>query len=115
MTKHGFLALAISGFATSPMADVTTTLQLDLGTSGEVTSAIYACEDGSKLQVRYINTEDNQLAVLTLDDTDRIFVTTISASGARYVSGVYEWWIKGSSAHLSNRQRQDESLTCQTD
>ena len=37
-----------------------------------------------------------------IEGEDVVFVNVISASGAKYVSGEYEWWNKGADASLHN-------------
>ena len=65
----------------------------------------YSCEDGAQLPVTYINTQDGQgFAVLPVDGKNRLFVTLLSGSGARYCSGPYVWWSKGAEATLWNEQ-----------
>lgn len=44
------------------------------------------------VSVRYVNGADQSFAVVPLEGIDRIFVTVLSASGARYASGPYVWW-----------------------
>ena len=39
---------------------------------------------------------------LSVDGQDVVFVNVVSASGAKYVSGVHEWWNKGADASLHN-------------
>lgn len=76
-------------------------LSIPLDPSAQVTSTAYGCEGGDPFTVQFINAQDNNLALLPVDGTSRIFVNVIAASGARYVSGAYEWWIKGDQATLT--------------
>ncbi|UYO00829.1 MAG: MliC family protein [Devosia sp.] len=75
-------------------ATATASLTITLDSAGDVERNIvtYQCEDGQVLAVQYINAAPNFLAILPVDGENHIFATTISASGARYVSGPYEWW-----------------------
>jgi membrane-bound inhibitor of C-type lysozyme len=61
----------------------------------------YRCHGSRPLTVRYINTTDGDaLAYLEVDGRPHIFVTTLSGSGAKYVSGIYTWWNKGNQGTL---------------
>jgi len=65
----------------------------------------YSCEDGAQISVAYLNTQDGQsFAVLPVDGKNRLFVTLLSGSGARYCSGPYVWWSKGDEATLWNER-----------
>lgn len=71
----------------------------------------YRCEDGTLLPVTYINTKDQQgFVVIPIDGKNRLFVTLLSGSGARYGSGPYIWWSKGDKATLSNEQDAERPL-----
>jgi len=83
------------------MAHADIALTLPLGPDANVTAQDYSCDNGSTLSVQYINAGANQLAMIPLEGQDLLFVNTVSASGARYVSGMWEWWSKGSDATLS--------------
>ncbi|MGN7870952.1 Membrane-bound lysozyme inhibitor of C-type lysozyme precursor [Paracoccus haematequi] len=62
----------------------------------------FQCGKGTAFDVQYLNAGPNMLAILPIDGQQRIFVNVISGSGARYVSGQYEWWTKGGTATLSD-------------
>ncbi|UDM51578.1 MliC family protein [Cupriavidus sp. MP-37] len=66
----------------------------------EVRTTRYQCDGGKTLAVRYFNSPDNQAAVFRIDGKPVLAVSTVSASGARYVGGRYEWWTKGESGTL---------------
>ena len=51
-------------------------------------------------------------AILTLDGAERIFVGVTAGSGARYVSGPYEWWTKGADATLSELMTEGQPRSC---
>ncbi|WP_411957758.1 MliC family protein [Paracoccus homiensis] len=76
-------------------------LSIPLDPTAQVTSATYGCDGGDPFTVQFINDQDNNLALLPVDGSSRIFVNVIAASGARYVSGAYEWRIKGDQATLT--------------
>ena len=89
-------------------------LSLPLGEDAEVVPARYICDDGGTIAVQYVNAGPNRLALLRLDGEERLFVNVISASGARYVAGEYEWWIKGGQASLRNAMRDGDARSCRT-
>lgn len=60
----------------------------------------YQCDNGRRVAVRYLNSADNQLALMRVDDKPKVFVNVMSGSGARYVAGRYEWWTKGEDGNL---------------
>lgn len=62
----------------------------------------YRCDDDKRLTARYFNSRDNQIAILRLDGKPLLFVTVLSASGARYAHGQYVWWTKGDDAMLQD-------------
>lgn len=66
----------------------------------DVRTVRYQCDGDRTLTVRYFNSADNQAAVFRLDGKPVLAVTTVAASGARYVGGRYEWWTKGDTGTL---------------
>lgn len=74
------------------MASAALTITLESTGDIERTVETYQCEDGQAIAVQYINAAPNFLAILPVDGQNHVFATTISASGARYISGPYEWW-----------------------
>src|SRR5690606_28096256 len=62
----------------------------------------YDCGDGGPLTADYIIAAPNYLAVIELEGKKLVFVTVLSASGARYAAGEYEWWTKGGEGTLTN-------------
>ena len=66
----------------------------------EVRTMRYQCDGGKTLAVRYFNSPDNQAAVFRIAGKPLLAVSTVSASGARYVGGRYEWWTKGEEGTL---------------
>lgn len=98
----------------APSVEVRTTLSLGSGPA-ETSVVRYACGSTGTLAVTYVNVEPNALALIPVENDTRLFVTTLSASGARYVSGPFEWWSKGDEATLRNLATSTEApplLTC---
>ena len=78
------------------------------------TTASYDCA-GKAFEVEYINVEPDHLAIVPVDGEPRIFAMVISGSGARYASGQYIWWSKGTEAWLYDQMRGGDAapvLTC---
>ncbi|MBD0414790.1 MliC family protein [Oryzicola mucosus] len=91
-------------------------LTLDPAANGEVISVDYRCGGAATVNVRYVNADPNTLAVIPVDGQSLIFVSTLSGSGARYVSGKYEWWSKGAEGtlrDLTQDENADPVMTCQ--
>jgi membrane-bound inhibitor of C-type lysozyme len=61
------------------------------------------------LSVRYVNGAGQSFAVVPLEDIERIFVTVLSGSGARYASGPYVWWSAKDGAALYDLRRGETS------
>ena len=94
------VALVVASLATSAMADSGVNLDLTLRGDAEIKTVNYACENQDPVSVEYINAAPNFLAVMQLAGQTVVLVNVITASGAKYVSGTYEWWNKGNTATL---------------
>jgi membrane-bound inhibitor of C-type lysozyme len=101
-------AAADTATAATPPA-VTATLTLTLDTTGDIErrTVIYQCDNGEGFRVQYVNSSPNFLAILPVDGETHIFATALSASGARYVSGPYEWWSTGDEATLRDLRSEE--------
>ena len=98
-----------------PTVTATLSLTLDATSDIERRTVIYQCDNGEGFRVQYVNAAPNFLAIVPVEGETHIFVTTISGSGARYVSGPYEWWDSGDEATLRDlRSGEDEAplATC---
>lgn len=66
----------------------------------------YGCESHAPLTITYINSAPNFIAIVPITDDetgqtdDMVFVSVLTASGARYEAGQYVWWNKGTEAYL---------------
>lgn len=89
-------------------------LSLPLASDANLSSAVYACDDGRQVAVTYVNSGLDALAVITLEDAPQVFVNVIAASGARYVAGTHEWWSKGDQATLTDAMSDADPATCTT-
>ena len=102
-----FFALCTPAFAGASL-----TIPLDIGTEANIITARYSCAGGAPFAVQYINAGENSLALIPVDGSERVFVATVSASGARYVSGAHEWWSKGDGATLDDTMTDDPAVDC---
>ncbi|MGV8854920.1 MAG: MliC family protein [Devosia sp.] len=98
-------AIVCSVLLPVPAHATATALQLTITTqSGEFEQRVthYDCATDTPVQVTYINGAPNFLALVPVADEAQplIFVAVIAASGARYASGKWIWWTKGSEASL---------------
>ncbi len=77
-------------------------------------TAIYLCDGDRRIGVEYINAGATALAVLSVGEETVVAVNVLSASGARYTGGRYEWWTKGDEATLRDLTEGDEAsgLAC---
>lgn len=90
-------------------ADTALTITFDMQ---DVTTASYNCGDGGVLNVVYVSSETQGLALVPVNDDSRVFAQAVSGSGARYVSGQYEWLSKGGSALLIDTLEETTLLDC---
>lgn len=112
-------ALVLSAFALPAMA-VETSMQLVLKLEGNAQRDVvaYQCEGRDEpVVVEYINAHPIFLAIVPVDGESLIFVNVIAASGARYASGQYIWWSRGTEAQLLDEMAGEdaEPLSCFAD
>jgi membrane-bound inhibitor of C-type lysozyme len=89
------LALALAG-ASPALAAVDLNVGINLTGDVQIVTAIYGCGVGTEpLTVKYVNAAPNFFAIVPIEGEDVVMVNVISASGAKYVSGRFEWWNKG--------------------
>jgi membrane-bound inhibitor of C-type lysozyme len=94
------LAAAFAALATPAFAGASVTIGLTVTGDIERKVVTYGCEGRDPLIVEYLNAAPNFLALVPIGDQTLVFVNVISASGAKYESGSYVWWTKGSDATL---------------
>jgi membrane-bound inhibitor of C-type lysozyme len=105
-------ALCVLPLSSSANAQSGLSVPLALGRDGSVNAVRYRCGDGTDLTVQYINAGANSLAMIPLKGETLIFVSVVSQSGVRYVSGASEWYIKDTEATLSGTLSDAPSVTC---
>ena len=93
-------------------AGATLSIPLDTSADTSITTARYSCAGGAPFSVQYVNAGENSLALIPVDGAERVFVLTVSASGARYVSGGHEWWSKGDGATLDDTMTEEPPAEC---
>ena len=95
----------------APLPAASASLTLTLESTGDIERSVvnYLCEDDTALSVSYINAAPNFLAIVPVDGEALVFASTISASGARYVSGPYEWWSHQGEATLRDLTQDEDA------
>jgi membrane-bound inhibitor of C-type lysozyme len=93
-------AFALIALASPAFADTGVNLGLSLSGDAEIKIVTYTCEGHDPITVQYVNAAPNFLAVMPIDGHQTVFVNVVTGSGAKYVSGQYEWWNKGTDATL---------------
>lgn len=108
------LPLLLAMPATAGAVDTDLQLVLDLPGNAERNIIRYECDGLEPFSVDYVNAAPTFLAIVPIEGERLLFVNVIAASGARYVSGQYEWWTKGSEATLTDVTAADgtEPLAC---
>ena len=117
--KSLVVAAALS-LAALPAGAVETSMQLVLELEGNAQRDVttYQCDGIEEpMVVEYINAHPIFLAMVPVEGENLIFVNVISGSGARYVSGQYEWWSRGNEAFFTDAmtaegESEAEPVTC---
>lgn len=99
-----------------PPLTATSSVTITLESAGDIERKVvaYLCDDGTALSVQYLNAAPNFLAIVPVEGKNHVFATTISASGARYVSGPYEWWSDGDEATLRDLMQDEDAAPLAT-
>lgn len=105
--------LPLAAAAMMGSTDVSAQVVLSLSGDFQKTTHTYQCEMIDKpFTVEFINAEPNYLAIVPVGERRMVFVNVISASGAKYVAGQYEFWTKGAEATLTDVQADPQSVQC---
>ena len=106
-------AAALLGMAV-PSTDTAVQLVVPLQGDAERKVVTYACEGAENpFPVEYINAAPNFLAIVPVGGARLVFAGVLSADGARYVAGPFEWWSHGSEATFADQRRTgEEPATC---
>ena len=105
-------ALATPALAAPALAGANLSVPLAPGAENTIILTSYSCDGGTPFEVQYINAGENNLALIPVEGVERIFVLTVSGSGARYVSGSQEWWSKGEAATLTDTMTEAPAQEC---
>lgn len=111
-----YLPLAVLAFfPVVPAGAGDLAIALPSGITAERHVAHYQCPGLGKLQVEYVNAGAISLAILPLEGQTQMFAQVLSGSGARYASGPYVWWIKGSEGSLQDLRKGENAppVVCQ--
>ena len=95
--------------STPPAASAALTITLQSGGDIERRVVAYRCDNEETLTVQYLNAAPNFLAIVPIDGENHVFASAISASGARYVSGPYEWWSHQGDATLRDLMQDEDA------
>jgi membrane-bound inhibitor of C-type lysozyme len=110
------LAAALLLALPAPAMAVETSMQIVLELKGNAQRDVktYQCGDAEPFDVEYVNAAPIFLAFVPVAGEKLIFVNVMSGSGARYASGQYEWWTKGSEATLTDlmADKDTKPLSC---
>jgi membrane-bound inhibitor of C-type lysozyme len=107
-----FLTLAGTALAAPALAGTGLSIPLAPAAETNIIMTQYSCDGGAPFDVQYINAGENNLALIPIDGIERVFVLTVSASGARYLSGQHEWWSKGDAATLDDTLTEAPAQDC---
>lgn len=103
---------ALAAAAMMQNVDVSAQVVLSLTGDFQKTTHQYQCEGLEPFTVEFINAEPNFLAIVPVGPRKMVFVNVISADGAKYVAGQYEFWTRGSDATLTDLQATPQSVEC---
>ncbi|RYH03601.1 hypothetical protein EU805_05025 [Salipiger sp. IMCC34102] len=109
--RFSLIVAVTTAFGTAVSADPSFLLDLD-ARDVTVSTVDYACGEDERIAVEYVNFDTNMLALMPVDGVPRVFVNVLSGSGARYVSGPYEWWSKGDGATLTDLTKDEAAVEC---
>lgn len=103
---------ALATAAMMGSADVSAQIVLQLQGNFERSTIQYQCEGLDPFSVDFINADPNYLAIIPVGPRKMVFVNVMTASGAKYVAGQFEFWTKGSDATLTDLQATPQSVDC---
>lgn len=105
--------LPLAAAAMMGNVDVSAQVILQLHGDFQKTTHTYQCEGVEQpLTIEFINADPNFLAIVPVGERKVVFVNVMSASGAKYVAGQFEFWTKGAEATLSDLQADPTSVSC---
>jgi membrane-bound inhibitor of C-type lysozyme len=106
-------ALPLAAAAMLGNVDVSAQVVLSLQGDFQKTTHTYQCEMIEQpFTVEFINADPNFLAIVPVGSRKMVFVNVMSADGAKYVAGQFEFWTKGADATLTDLQADPQSVKC---
>ena len=103
---------ALATAALMQNVDVSAQVVLSLTGDFQKTTHQYQCEGLEPFTVEFINADPNFLAIVPVGPRQMVFVNVISADGAKYVAGQYEFWTRGPDATFTDLQADPQSVEC---
>jgi membrane-bound inhibitor of C-type lysozyme len=103
---------ALATAALMQNVDVSAQVVLSLTGDFQKTTHQYQCEGLEPFTVEFINADPNFLAIVPVGGRQMVFVNVISADGAKYAAGQYEFWTRGADATLTDLQADPQSVEC---
>lgn len=86
-----FLILTLSGCSTSNNTKISNNQD------------VYKCKNNKIITTHYYTKGNSSLIDITLPNKETYtLVNVVAASGAKYDGDIYEWWVKGNQATLTN-------------
>jgi len=100
--------------AAAMLGNVEVSAQVVLSLTGDFqrNTVRYHCEGREPFSVDFINAQPNFIALLPVGGQKLVFVNVISADGAKYVAGQYEFWTRGAEATLTDVQAEPQTVAC---
>ena len=103
---------ALATAAMMQNVDVSAQVVLSLAGNFERNTVHYQCEGLEPFTVDFVNAQPNFLALVPVGPQKLVFVNVISADGAKYVAGQYEFWTRGAEATFTDLQADPQSVEC---
>lgn len=110
-SRAGLSALVFLALA-APALSADLSIHLPAGADIQRQTARYACEGLGTVSVAYVTAGSIALALMEIERQPRVFAEVLAASGARYASGPFVWWIKGTGATLEDQRAPGRAITC---
>nr|WP_294915262.1 MliC family protein [uncultured Neokomagataea sp.] len=128
-TRLGLICALGLGIFAGPVVQATTIsnilrvpLSFKFNEKGVVQSVRYKCVDQPAslrsvlpkgvFSAAYINLDDISLLAVSIHNKTQIFSNVVSASGAKYAAGSYEWWEDHGEVSFSDTEQGKVLLTC---
>lgn len=128
-TRFGMICALGLGLLATPVAQaarVSSTLKIPLSFTSTQKSVVqsvrYKCADQPAslrallpkgvFSAAYINLDNISLLAVSIQNKTQVFANVVSASGAKYAAGSYEWWEDHGEVSFSDTEQGKALLTC---